>query len=283
MAISPERYARARVRGFCWPLFHRLCMALLAFLAYGSQVCDRHGIYAASRALRHAVSRSQPPITWTRKVKSPAGWDQRSVIESSNSSSKKKKAKRMAEDDEFQWDYSYFKWQDIPRQVRRQMVLDRSMEGRTWMRGRTWVVADVTNQGARAMYNNNWDGCRDLWKENYRRAKLLRFHTDRPITPPDLAARVRTPVSRTRASQGGPVQSRTTKTLRGVASETKQSAPERLAFCMTNSEKLFLVALESATPIASATMVGRSIRWTSKRTFPEIMLLMSSRSLIIWA
>jgi hypothetical protein len=29
-------------------------MVLLAFLAYGSQVCDRHGIYAASRALRHA-------------------------------------------------------------------------------------------------------------------------------------------------------------------------------------------------------------------------------------
>jgi hypothetical protein len=36
------------------------------------------------------------------------------------------------------------------------------------------------------MYNNNWDGCRDLWKENYRWAKLLRFHTDRPIMPPDL-------------------------------------------------------------------------------------------------
>jgi hypothetical protein len=35
------------------------------------------------------------------------------------------------------------------------------------------------------MYNKNWDGCRDLWKENYRRAKLLRFHTDHPITPPD--------------------------------------------------------------------------------------------------
>ena len=29
-------------------------MVLLAFLAYGSQVCDRNGIYAASRALRHA-------------------------------------------------------------------------------------------------------------------------------------------------------------------------------------------------------------------------------------
>ena len=48
MAISPERYARARVRGYCPPLFRRLCMVRLAFLAYGSQVCDRHGIYAAS-------------------------------------------------------------------------------------------------------------------------------------------------------------------------------------------------------------------------------------------
>ena len=54
MAISPERYARARVRGYCPPLFRRLCMVRLAFLAYGGQACDRHGIYAASRALRHA-------------------------------------------------------------------------------------------------------------------------------------------------------------------------------------------------------------------------------------
>jgi len=67
------------------------------------------------------------------------------------------------EPDEFQWDYSYFKWHDIP----------------------TWVVADVSKQGARVMYNKNWDGCRDLWKENYRRMKLRRFYTDRPITPPD--------------------------------------------------------------------------------------------------
>jgi hypothetical protein len=87
---------------------------------------------------------------------------------------------------EFQWDYSYFKWQDIPREVRRQMVRDASEFGRTWMCGRTWVVEDVTIQGARAMYNQHWDGCRDLWKENYRRMKLLRFYTDHPITPPDL-------------------------------------------------------------------------------------------------
>jgi hypothetical protein len=86
---------------------------------------------------------------------------------------------------EFQWDYSYFKWQDIPRDVRRQMVLDRSLEGRTSMCGRTSDVMDVPKKGARQMYNHNWDGCRDLWKENYRRSKLRRFYTDHPITPPD--------------------------------------------------------------------------------------------------
>jgi hypothetical protein len=37
----------------------------------------------------------------------------------------------MAEADEFPWDYSYFKWQDIPREVRRQMVRDASSFGRT--------------------------------------------------------------------------------------------------------------------------------------------------------
>jgi hypothetical protein len=87
--------------------------------------------------------------------------------------------------DEFHWDYSYFKWQDIPRHVRRQMVLDASQFGRTWMHGRTHVVADIFKCGARKMYNANWDGCRDLWKENYRRRKLWRFYTDHPITPPD--------------------------------------------------------------------------------------------------
>ena len=55
MAIGPERCARARVRGYCPPLFRRLCMVRLAFLASGGQVCDRHGIYAASRALRRAM------------------------------------------------------------------------------------------------------------------------------------------------------------------------------------------------------------------------------------
>jgi hypothetical protein len=45
-------------------------------------------------------------------------------------------------------------------------------------------VADVSKQAAREIYNENWNGCRDVWKENYRRRKLA-LYTDRPIEPPD--------------------------------------------------------------------------------------------------
>ena len=55
--------------------------------------------------------------------------------------------------DEFQWDYSYFKWQDIPRDVRRQMVLDRSWAARTWINGKTTVQMDVPFAAARELYN----------------------------------------------------------------------------------------------------------------------------------
>ena len=73
--------------------------------------------------------------------------------------------------DEFPWDYSYFKWLDIPREVRRQMVLDRSWAARTWINGRTTVQMDVPFAAARELYNKNWDGCRDLWKAIYRARK----------------------------------------------------------------------------------------------------------------
>jgi AbrB family looped-hinge helix DNA binding protein len=43
------------------------------------------------------------------------------------------------------------------RQMRRQSVLDASIFGRTWMYGRTSVVADVSKQAARQMYRDNWD------------------------------------------------------------------------------------------------------------------------------
>jgi hypothetical protein len=77
------------------------------------------------------------------------------------------------DNDEFQWDYSYFKWQDIPREVRREMVLARSWAARTWIYGKTAYQMDVPFAAARELYNKNWDGCRDLWKELYRAKKHL--------------------------------------------------------------------------------------------------------------
>src|SRR5215467_12874881 len=68
---------------------------------------------------------------------------------------------------------SYFNWQDIPREVRRQMVLDRSWAARTWINGKTTVQMDVPFAAARELYNKNWDGCRDLWKAIYRARKHL--------------------------------------------------------------------------------------------------------------
>jgi hypothetical protein len=49
----------------------------------------------------------------------------------------------------FQWDYSYIPWKDWPVEMRRQSILDASMFGRTWMHGRTSVVADVFKYAAR--------------------------------------------------------------------------------------------------------------------------------------
>ena len=49
--------------------------------------------------------------------------------------------------------------------------------GATWMLGQTSVVADIFKCDARKMYRENWDGCRDLWKENYRLSKLARRST----------------------------------------------------------------------------------------------------------
>jgi hypothetical protein len=65
------------------------------------------------------------------------------------------------------------------------MMAERNMCGRTWMHGKSQVVADIPLSGAAQMYRKNWDGCRDAWRENYRRMKLRRFYTDHPITPPD--------------------------------------------------------------------------------------------------
>jgi len=59
------------------------------------------------------------------------------------------------------------------------------MFGRTWIYGRTTTLMDVFKREAWKIYNQKWDGCRHLWKENYRRWKMIRFHTDHPIKPPD--------------------------------------------------------------------------------------------------
>ena len=52
------------------------------------------------------------------------------------------------------------------------------------MYGRTSVVSEIFKCDARKMCNKNWDGCRDLWKESYRKRKLFRL-IDSPIVPPD--------------------------------------------------------------------------------------------------
>ena len=89
---------------------------------------------------------------------------------------------RALQREEFPWDYSYFKWQDMPVEVRRELIRESSHWGRTWIHGRTSVLMDVHKYQARRIYNENWDHCRDLWKENYRRKKLFQ-DIDRPIKP----------------------------------------------------------------------------------------------------
>jgi hypothetical protein len=65
-----------------------------------------------------------------------------------------------SESNEFPWDYSSFKWHDIPREVRSKMVLDASQCRRTWIASRNSLLADVCKCEAGRLYNTNWDGCR---------------------------------------------------------------------------------------------------------------------------
>jgi len=51
------------------------------------------------------------------------------------------------------------------------MVLARSWAARTWIYGKTAYQMDVPYAAARELYNKNWDGCRNLWKELYRAKK----------------------------------------------------------------------------------------------------------------
>jgi hypothetical protein len=36
------------------------------------------------------------------------------------------------------------------------------------------LTTDVPRKGAAKLYRQNWEGCRDLWKENYRQMKERR-------------------------------------------------------------------------------------------------------------
>ena len=40
---------------------------------------------------------------------------------------------RALQREEFPWDYSYFKWQDMPVEVRRESIRESSLCGRTWI------------------------------------------------------------------------------------------------------------------------------------------------------
>jgi hypothetical protein len=55
----------------------------------------------------------------------------------------------------------------------------RNLDARSHLGGSRHFKCD-----ARKMYNKNWDGCRDLWEEYYRKRRLFRL-IDRPIAPPD--------------------------------------------------------------------------------------------------
>ena len=43
------------------------------------------------------------------------------------------------------------------------------------MLGQHQVIMDVPRKGAAKMFRENWDGCRDLWKSDYRRRKERRM------------------------------------------------------------------------------------------------------------
>jgi hypothetical protein len=62
------------------------------------------------------------------------------------------------------------------------MVRDASIFGRTWIFGRASMLIDVYNCDARKLYNENRDGCRDLWKEHYRKRMSL---PGQPAPPQD--------------------------------------------------------------------------------------------------
>jgi hypothetical protein len=70
----------------------------------------------------------------------------------------------------FQWDYSYFKWQDIPIRLSPEMLQIRNIGGRTWITGRTSILGDVSSKRPRNCTTRTGTGCRDR-KETIARGK----------------------------------------------------------------------------------------------------------------
>ena len=52
--------------------------------------------------------------------------------------------------------------------------------------GGTHTLIDVHKFQAQKLYNQNWDGCRDLWKENYRKRMELRVQSVAPDDPKQI-------------------------------------------------------------------------------------------------
>jgi len=44
---------------------------------------------------------------------------------------------------------------------------------RTFLRSRNSFLLDLSRHSAAEMYRQNWDGCRESWKQDYRRRKEL--------------------------------------------------------------------------------------------------------------
>jgi hypothetical protein len=65
-------------------------------------------------------------------------------------------------------------WASMSHRERREFTQARNVAARTWVAGRHSTLIDVSFQQARKLYNQNWDGCRDCWKENYRAEKERR-------------------------------------------------------------------------------------------------------------
>jgi hypothetical protein len=66
-------------------------------------------------------------------------------------------------------------WASMSLQQRREFTRARNQAAQIWVAGRHSTLIDVSFQQARELYNQNWDGCRDCWKQNYQQEKERRL------------------------------------------------------------------------------------------------------------